>query len=167
MKLPKYYIGLGEWWWRYYLLGFYLSVDCTNALNVEKRLLGSRPTSSHIPFFIQCFYSYVCLCGIHFNFTGGWKWGLRKEKRHKLQLFHEILCAIEEHMIHDQIARPTRIQHYSRLSYDKMMNHFIELEEKGMINRSSSEGLVSITCKGRKFIKQYDELINLIETTHL
>jgi len=44
------------------------------------------------------------------------------------------------------------------------MNHFIELEEKGMINRSSSVGLVSITSKGRKFIKQYDELINLIET---
>ena len=70
-------------------------------------------------------------------------------------------------MTHKQIARPTRIQHYSRLSYDKMMNHFIELEEKRMISRSSSGGLVSITSKGRKFIKQYDELINLIETAGL
>jgi predicted transcriptional regulator len=92
---------------------------------------------------------------------------LRQEKRHKLQLFHVILCAIEEHVIQNRVARPTRIQHYSRLSYDKMMNHFIELEEKGMINRSSSDGLVSITSKGRKFIKQYDELINLIETAGL
>jgi predicted transcriptional regulator len=48
-----------------------------------------------------------------------------------------------------------------------MMNHFIELEEKGMINRSSSGGLVSIPSKGREFIKQYDELINLIETAGL
>jgi predicted transcriptional regulator len=44
------------------------------------------------------------------------------------------------------------------------MNHFIELEQKGMINRSSSSGgLISITRKGKKFIEQYDELINLIE----
>jgi predicted transcriptional regulator len=48
-----------------------------------------------------------------------------------------------------------------------MMNHFIELEEKGMINRSNSDGLVSITSKGKKFIKQYNELINLIETVGL
>jgi predicted transcriptional regulator len=47
-----------------------------------------------------------------------------------------------------------------------MMNHFIELEQKGMIYRTS-DGLVSITSKGRKFIKQYDELISLIEKAGL
>jgi predicted transcriptional regulator len=47
------------------------------------------------------------------------------------------------------------------------MNHFIELEDKGMINRRNSGGLVSITSKGRKFIKQYDELINFVETAGL
>jgi predicted transcriptional regulator len=47
------------------------------------------------------------------------------------------------------------------------MNHFIELEEKGLINHSSRGGVVSITSKDREFIKQYDELINLIETACL
>ena len=91
---------------------------------------------------------------------------MKQEKRHKLQLFNAILCAIEEDTTINKVARPTRIQHYSRLSYDKMMNHFIELEQKGMIYRTS-DGLVSITNKGKMFIKQYDELTSLIENVGL
>jgi predicted transcriptional regulator len=91
---------------------------------------------------------------------------LKQEKRHKLQLFYAILCAIEEDVTVNRTARPTRVQHYSRLSYDKMMNHLIELEEKEMIYRTG-DGLVSITSKGRRFIRQYDELINLIESAGL
>jgi predicted transcriptional regulator len=91
---------------------------------------------------------------------------LKQEKRHKLQLFYAILCAIEEDVTVNRTARPTRVQHYSRLSYDKMMNHLIELEEKEMIYRTG-DGLVSITGKGRRFIRQYDELINLIESAGL
>ena len=91
---------------------------------------------------------------------------MKQEKRHKLQLFYAILCAIEEDVTVNRIARPTRVQHYSRLSYDKMMNHLIELEQKEMIYRTT-DGLVSITSKGRKFIRQYDELINLIESAGL
>ena len=91
---------------------------------------------------------------------------MKQEKRHKLQLFYAILSAIEEDVTVNRIARPTRVQHYSRLSYDKMMNHLIELEEKEMIYRTS-DGLVSITSKGRRFIRQYDELINLIESAGL
>ncbi len=67
--------------------------------------------------------------------------------------------------MHNEVARPTHIQHFTRLSYDKMMNHFDELEEKGMIHRVS--GLIAITGKGRKFIEQYDQLINLIESAGL
>lgn len=87
---------------------------------------------------------------------------MKQEKRHKLQLYYAILCAIEEDVTVNRIARPTRVQHYSNLSYDKMIHHFIELEQKEMISRTS-DGLVSITSKGRKFVRQYDELINLIE----
>ena len=43
------------------------------------------------------------------------------------------------------------------------MNHMIELEQKEMIYRTS-DGLVSITSKGKKFIRQYDDLINLIDS---
>jgi predicted transcriptional regulator len=90
---------------------------------------------------------------------------LKQEKRHKLQLYHEILCAIEENTMHNEAVRPTRIQHSSRLSYDKMMNHFEELEGRGMIYRD--RGLITITSKGRKFTKQYNELVNLIERVGL
>ena len=75
------------------------------------------------------------------------------------------MCAIEEDTIHNEVAKPTHVQHFTRLSYDKMMNHFEELEEKGMIYRVS--GLVAITAKGKKFIEQYDQLINLIESVGL
>lgn len=90
---------------------------------------------------------------------------MRQEKRHKLQLFYEILRAIEEDTMQNEVARPTHVQHFTRLSYDKMMNHLGELEEKGMIHRVS--GLVAITAKGKKFVEQYDQLIRLIESAGL
>jgi hypothetical protein len=46
-----------------------------------------------------------------------------------------------------------------------MMNHFNELEQKGMIHRVS--GLIAITAKGKQFVEQYDQLINLIESAGL
>jgi predicted transcriptional regulator len=91
---------------------------------------------------------------------------LKHEKRHRLQLYYDILRAIEEDAFLNGDARPTRIQHYSRLSYDKMVNHFAEMEGKGMIQRTP-EGLLTITAKGRKFVEQYDELITLIESVGL
>jgi len=90
---------------------------------------------------------------------------LKQEKRHKLQLYYEILSAIEENTMRNENVRPTRIQHSSRLSYDKMMNHFDELEGKRMIYRD--RGLLTITSKGREFTKQYNELVNLIESAAL
>jgi predicted transcriptional regulator len=90
---------------------------------------------------------------------------LKQEKRHKLQLHYEILCAIEEDNMQNDKVRPTHIQHSSRLSYDKMMNHFDELEGKRMVYRD--RGLISITSKGREFTKKYSELVNLIESVGL
>jgi len=91
---------------------------------------------------------------------------LRQEKRHKLQLFYDIISAVEGNMIDSESARPTHVQHYSRLSYDKMLNYIDELEKKGMILRGSN-GLISVTAKGREFTQQYSQLINLIESAGL
>ncbi len=91
---------------------------------------------------------------------------MRQEKRHKLQLFYDIICAVEDNMIDSESARPTHVQHYSRLSYDKMLNYIDELEKKGMIFRWSG-GLISVTNKGREFTQQYSQLINLIESAGL
>ena len=88
---------------------------------------------------------------------------MKQEKRHKLQLFYEILYAIQNAMLcNEGLARPTRVQRYSRLSYDKLMIHFSELERKGMLQRDPS-GFVSISVKGRMFIKHYEELTTFIE----
>ncbi|MFZ0223640.1 MAG: winged helix-turn-helix domain-containing protein [Candidatus Nitrosopolaris sp.] len=89
---------------------------------------------------------------------------MRQEKRHKLQLFYDIICAVEDNMVNSQSARPTHVQHYC--SYDKMLNYVDELEKKGMIFRGSG-GLISITDKGREFTEQYSQLINLIESAGL
>jgi predicted transcriptional regulator len=72
---------------------------------------------------------------------------MRQEKRHNLQLFYEILIAIEGYMSNNDAtaAKPTHIQHNCRLSYDKMMHHIIELEHKYMIYRANSTGLISLT----------------------
>jgi predicted transcriptional regulator len=47
-----------------------------------------------------------------------------------------------------------------------MINHFTELEEKGMIQRTTDR-VVSITVKGREFVSQYDRLMRLIESADL
>jgi predicted transcriptional regulator len=91
---------------------------------------------------------------------------LKNEKRHKLELFYTIMCAIDEETIMTGAARPTRIQHYSRLSYDRMINYFKVLEEKRMIQRTTGS-VVSITVKGREFVSQYDRLMRLIESADL
>jgi len=44
---------------------------------------------------------------------------MKQEKRHKFQLYYEILCAIAENTNDTNAARPTRVQYTSRLSYDE------------------------------------------------
>jgi len=50
-----------------------------------------------------------------------------------------------------------------------MVNHINQLEQKGMINthRESNNGSITITSKGRLFVKRYNELINLIQSVGL
>jgi predicted transcriptional regulator len=91
---------------------------------------------------------------------------MKQQKRHKLQLFYDILSAIEQDMYQNEgtsLAKPTRVQQYSRLSYDKMTDLFGDLKNKHMILRYKSNVLLMITSKGRTFLKQYRELIDLIE----
>ena len=77
-----------------------------------------------------------------------------------------MISAVEDNMINSESARPTHVQHYSRLSYDKMLNYVDELEKRGMIFRDSN-GLISVTEKGREFTRHYSQLMNLIESAGL
>jgi predicted transcriptional regulator len=77
-------------------------------------------------------------------------------------LFYEILFAIKGDTMHNEVSRPTYVQHFIILSCENLVKHFDELEEMGMIHRVS--GLVSVTAKGKKFIEQYDQLISRMES---
>lgn len=91
---------------------------------------------------------------------------MKQQKRHRLQLFYDILSAIEHDMCQNEgtsLAKPTHVQQYSRLSYDKMTSLFGDLKKRDMILRYESNGLLTITNKGRIFVRQYRELINLVE----
>lgn len=57
-------------------------------------------------------------------------------------------------------AKPTRIQHLSNMSYDKLMRYLDELDAKKMINKAST---LSLTDQGREFLKQYEKIKDLIE----
>jgi predicted transcriptional regulator len=93
---------------------------------------------------------------------------LKQEKRHKLQLHYEILCAIDDSRMTYQIVRPTNIQPICRLAYNKLINHLIYMEQKGMIHRDmENNGSITLTQKGKMFIKQYKKLVNLIDSTGL
>jgi len=84
----------------------------------------------------------------------------RRERRHKLQIYHDILSAIQEEAMNEGGAKPTRIQHLSNMSYDKLSRYLDELEAKKMINKAD---ILSITDQGRAFLREYQRLKDLIE----
>lgn len=84
----------------------------------------------------------------------------RKERRHKLQIYYEILSAIREESMNAGEVRPTRIQHLSNMSYDKLSRYLNELEEKKMVIKNNT---LSLTDKGHEFLKEYQRMQDLIE----
>lgn len=84
----------------------------------------------------------------------------RRERRHKLQIYYDILSAIDQEAIFEDGAKPTRVQYISKVSYDRLVHYLKELEVKKMIEKGDS---ISLTEKGRKFLKDYEELKNLTE----
>jgi predicted transcriptional regulator len=90
---------------------------------------------------------------------------LPRERRHRLQIYYEILSAIEVEMYNDGNAKPTRLGHYSNLSYDKLKKYLEELDKTDLINMQ--DGAIEITEKGRQLLRKYDKLINTMHTVGL
>lgn len=84
----------------------------------------------------------------------------RRERRHKLQIYYDILSAIQEEAMNEGGAKPTKIQHLSNMSYDKLMRYLDELEAKKMINKADT---LSLTEHAREFLKEYEKIKDLIE----
>ncbi len=84
----------------------------------------------------------------------------RRKRRDKIQIYYEILSAIEQEAVHEGGAKPTRIQHLANMSYDKLARYLDELQAKGMIYKV---GNLSLTEKGHKFLQEYQKIEDLVE----
>ncbi len=58
----------------------------------------------------------------------------------------------------DGQAKPTRVQLYSNLSYDKLVRYLAELGNKNLIIKDP----LNITEKGRDFLQDYDRIANFV-----
>ncbi len=74
-------------------------------------------------------------------------------RRSKLEIYNDILNAIQKESQEGEV-KPTRIQHQSNLSYDKMTRYLKELENKKMITVSP----INLTEKGIKFLNDYEKI---------
>lgn len=70
-----------------------------------------------------------------------------------MEIYNDILNAVQKEAQEGEV-KPTRIQHQSNLSYDKMSRYLKELENKKMITVSP----IQITDKGKKFLNDYDKI---------
>ena len=75
-----------------------------------------------------------------------------KEKRSKMELYYAVLNAIRQDMDSNNSVKATRIQFLIGTSYDKLMNYFIDLEEKKLIKTNP----IIITDKGKKLLSRID-----------
>jgi len=78
---------------------------------------------------------------------------LPKPKRSKMEIYHDILSAIDRELINGE-AKPTRVQSLSNLAYDKLMRYLAELEGRKMITQNP----LAITDRGHDFLQDYDRI---------
>lgn len=86
----------------------------------------------------------------------------RKDRRSKLEIYYDILSAITKESQYGEV-KPTRIQFASNTSYDKLITYFNELEKKQMLVTST----LTITEKGKKFLKEYKHIDEFVRTIGL
>jgi predicted transcriptional regulator len=74
-----------------------------------------------------------------------------------MEIYNDILNSVANELTDDQ-AKPTRVQFYSNLSYDKLVRYLTELEDKNLIIKDP----LTITEKGREFLQYYDRIANFV-----
>jgi len=85
----------------------------------------------------------------------------RRERRKKLEIYNDILCAIRDESQGGQV-KPTRVQLRCNLSYDKFSNYIEELRKKDLIKNS-----LVITPKGQKLLQDYERISQFIKKMQL
>lgn len=84
----------------------------------------------------------------------------RRERRHKLEIYYDILHAVQQESLSDGGAKPTRVQYLSNMSYDKLIRYMQELESKKMITKANT---ILLTEKGIAFLNEYVLMKDFIE----
>lgn len=88
-----------------------------------------------------------------------------KQRRHRLQIYREILSAIQVELMNEGNARPTRVQHLSNMSYDRLKKYVLELEKSRLIR--INDGNLILTDKGHEFLKNYEQLTSVMDIVGL
>ncbi len=73
---------------------------------------------------------------------------VRRSKRSKWEIYHDILTAINKEMPYGEV-KITRVQFQSNMSYDNLIIHLKDLEYKQMIKRNP----LTLTQKGFEYFK--------------
>jgi len=82
-----------------------------------------------------------------------------KERRHRLQIYYEILSAVEMEFVDNGHVRPTKVQHLSNLSYDKLKAYLLKLDGHGLV--SIQDGIIQKTQRVLEFLRIMNDLVNL------
>lgn len=85
---------------------------------------------------------------------------LPKPKRNKMEIYNDILRAINNVELANGEAKPTRVQVYSNLAYDKLVRYLNELESREMIVQYP----LKVTEKGQDFLKDYERVKDFLLT---
>ena len=79
-------------------------------------------------------------------------------RRDRLQIWTEILEAIEEEQRRDSRVRPTRVQSAANLPHDRFWGHFLDLQERGLVTKEP----LGITNEGHAFLRRYHDFQRFI-----
>ena len=86
----------------------------------------------------------------------------RREKRTKLEIFYDILTAIQNESSSGEV-KPTRVQQRCNMSFDKFSRYMEALKNEGLIRDSSP----IITEKGKKLLQDYDKIKDFLNKMKL
>lgn len=81
-----------------------------------------------------------------------------RTRRHKIEIYYDILFSVQREEKKEGAAKPTRIHHLSNMSYDKFLRYLDELASKNMIVKGDT---LSLTKRGHEFVKEYNRIKDL------
>ena len=79
---------------------------------------------------------------------------LRRERRTKLEIFNDILIAIQKESSYGEV-KSTRVQQKCNISYDKFSRYIDELRKRKLVTKNPP---LCITDKGKQLLKDYRKI---------